>query len=119
MPEDLAASRCDSCSHLSSPPQGYCPEGCGDTMVETVISPEGVLYASTVIHVPHPEFGERYQVGYADHPEGPRLFGHVEADALVEPGTRVRVALELSDDDEVGRRVRTRFVPHTQQEVGA
>jgi uncharacterized OB-fold protein len=61
-------------------------------MTEVDIDPRGSVYVSSIIHVPHAQFGAPYQVGYIDLPDGPRVFGHFDqAEVLVPIGVPVEV----------------------------
>lgn len=91
----LSGSRCRKCDHLSVPPGSYCPSGCGDDMVKESTSSEGVLYASSVVHITHPTRGVDYALGYVDLDAGPRVLGIL--DVPMPLGSRVSV--RTSDDE--------------------
>jgi uncharacterized OB-fold protein len=76
-------SRCEDCGAVAYPRQRYC-RGCGawDRMVDAPLSARGTLVTWSTIHVAPPRAGFEppYAVGYADLPEGVRLFAPIAVD---------------------------------------
>lgn len=106
---DLLGGRCTTCGHTSWPLPNYCSEGCGATIETLPIANTGIVYASTTIRVPHPVFGDEYQVGYVDLEAGPRIFGHFQWVNKAKIGTAVRIdfkdIVDLRDDERLVRTV--------------
>jgi uncharacterized OB-fold protein len=106
----LRGSRCTVCGHLSCPPEAFCPAGHGRSTVETTLAGRGTVYTSTVVHVPHAEYGAPYQVAYVDLEEGPRLFGQViPPQPPLEPDAEVDISLEVEEAEGSPVRVRVTF----------
>ena len=75
----LVGGRCARCSKIFFPRSDVCP-GCASRgpMAQVLLSRRGKLYTYSVIHVNAPGFKAPYAVAYADLPEGPRIFGHLD-----------------------------------------
>lgn len=107
---DLTGGKCSTCGHVSWPMPAYCSEGCGATIEPTQLANEAAVYVDSVIHVPHPVFGNSYHLGYADLTSGPRVFGHFDSLEPVAPGTPVQVEVrDTVDSTDPERVVRTVF----------
>jgi uncharacterized protein len=74
-PPALIGGRCASCAALTFPRRAWCPE-CQSTMVEEIaLSPTGVVYTFTIVHMVPPGYlGEApYAYGVIQLPEGLRV----------------------------------------------
>jgi uncharacterized OB-fold protein len=77
---------CGVCGALWSLPRGRCPR-CGSGRVKPrEVSGRATLRAATLVHrTPDPAFEDRvpFRVGLVDLEEGPRLMGHLAAEAPI------------------------------------
>ena len=73
---------CGNCGARAFPPAPVCSECMSEDVRELELSPEGSLYAFSVVHVAPAEWDTPYIAGYVDLPEGVRVFAHIiDADA--------------------------------------
>ena len=81
-------TRCDLCGYATAPPTPRCP-ACGGITSGESFEPQGIVWASTVVHIPvgrrEPPFG----LAYVDVNEGPRILAHLADAALLPVGTSV------------------------------
>jgi uncharacterized OB-fold protein len=108
----IAASKCPQCGKVYFPKKDFCP-ACmlDDGMRDIALSPEGVLYTFSVVHLGVSGFKTPYVLGWVEFPqEKVRIAAQIEYDpakALSElkPGQKVRLAVGKLREIEGGREI--------------
>lgn len=74
----LVGTRCEACQVMYFPPRHYCVK-CysGDSIKSAELSPCGVLYSWSIVHVGPRGAPVPYAVGYVDFPENVRVLGRL------------------------------------------
>lgn len=88
----VQGTRCSACRLAIAQDAPWCPR-CGSAELKPeAFGPEGVVWASTVVHLPvgrrRPPFG----IAYVDLDDGPRVLTHLNAPEVLAAGSRVRIA---------------------------
>jgi acetyl-CoA acetyltransferase/uncharacterized OB-fold protein len=73
---ELTASFCRSCGWYQFPPTALCPRCLGKSE-RLPLSPRAELHAFSIIRASRNGYPDPYAVGFADFPEGVRVFGQV------------------------------------------
>lgn len=91
----LHGTKCAHCGAVAFPDHRLCPAcGAHSGQFKVELSPTGVLYTFSEIHVAPKGFSTPYAVGYVDLPEGVRLFGQIEGRAAdLKVGQKVAIIL--------------------------
>lgn len=92
--------RCTACGHPSALRVPRCPR-CQQPTEVARFGPDGVLWATTTIHVASGARAAPYTLGYVDLDDGPRVLADIEDGPQLEPRVTERVRLarrtELGD----------------------
>lgn len=88
----LVGVRCESCRHPSALRTPRCAR-CGSPTAPARFGPDGVLWATTTIHVAGGGHESPYTLGYVDLDDGPRVLTHVEDGPELAPRVDERVRL--------------------------
>ncbi len=95
----LEAGRCKGCGKLVFPARHVCPSCRGAMWEKVVLSREGKVVTSTVVHVPPADFlmEAPYAMAVIETPEGARLMAQVvDCDpSEVKPGMQVSLEFRL------------------------
>ena len=93
----LLGGRCVACGLPNPTTAPRCPR-CGGSTTHAVFGPDGVVWATSTIHVASGDRDTAYTVAYVDIDDGPRLLAHVVGgpDLSLRIGERVRL-VELSE----------------------
>jgi uncharacterized OB-fold protein len=83
--------RCRACSYPTAPAAPWCPACQSLDLAEAFFGPGGIVWSSTVVHIPVGKWRPPYALAYVDLEDGPRVLAHLERAAVVPPGTRVRI----------------------------
>jgi uncharacterized OB-fold protein len=87
----VAGVRCTACGYPSGVARPRCPVCAADVAAER-FGPDGVVWSSTVVHIPLPGREGAYGLAYVDLLDGPRILAHTDAAGGRLPiGTRVRI----------------------------
>lgn len=86
----VAGVRCVSCRRAIAPATPRCP-ACGADVTAERFAPTGVVWASTVIHIPVGERRPPYGLAYVDLDDGPRVLALQRDPSVLAPGRRVRL----------------------------
>jgi hypothetical protein len=90
--DQVAGVRCTACRYPSAVPRPRCPVCAAEVAAER-FGPEGVVWSSTVVHIPLPGRDRAYGLAYVDLADGPRILAHTDAGGgRLEIGARVRIA---------------------------
>ena len=95
----LIGVHCPGCGITAYPAFDLCPR-CWQPPVDRVLSPAGVLYTYSVVHVGPRERPVPYTLGYIDLAEGARVFGWIDETDESRLRPDMRVQLELRRDGE-------------------
>lgn len=88
----LLGSRCSRCGHIAYPAESICNACAHRGESEPIeLSPGGILYTFTIVHVAAPGVETPYALGYVDFIEGARVFGRIIPWDNLAVGMRVRV----------------------------
>ena len=68
---------CSDCGARAFPPAPVCSECMSENVRELELSPDGDLYAFSVVHVAPAGWNTPYIAGYVDLPDGVRVFAHI------------------------------------------
>jgi uncharacterized protein len=89
----LFAQRCGRCGMTLFPLGTECPGCGGDRRDRLAVSSSGTVFSWTAVHRAGTGWKTPYVVALVDFPEGPRVFGQVQADATaMRSGMRVPLA---------------------------
>ncbi len=95
----LEAAKCKGCGKVVFPARRICPACRGESFEKTLLSREGKVVTSTVIHVPPDDFlmEAPYAMAVVETPEGARLMVQVVdcEPSTVMPGTQVNLEFRL------------------------
>ena len=87
----LLGSKCTKCGKVYFPTKNFCSECMNETMEDTALSNEGVLYASTVVYIGVKGFATPYVLGWVDIPSDKvRVVTQIEYDPQKASGTSFR-----------------------------
>lgn len=89
--------RCSACGHPCALQVPRCPR-CRAPTEAGHFGPDGVLWATTTIHVASGGHAAPYTLGYVDLDEGPRVLAHVANGPELVPHVAERVRLVGSTD---------------------
>ncbi|WP_214109121.1 Zn-ribbon domain-containing OB-fold protein [Acrocarpospora catenulata] len=84
----VAGSRCASCSYPAAPACPRCP-ACGGPSSETVFSPRGTVWASTLLHIGVAGRQPPFAFAYVDLDDGPRVLAPLEEARVADVGAPV------------------------------
>jgi len=91
----LLAQQCDHCGTLYFPAVPVCAQCHLRKFSAIELSPRATLYSYSTIHVERQGFSCPYTVGFADFPEGVRVFGQVACDDVETLAPDMPVSLEI------------------------
>lgn len=93
----LLGGRCVACRHPNPTAAPRCPR-CGGSTMHAAFGPDGVVWATTIIHVATGDRDSAYTLAYVDLDDGPRLLAQLVdgPDRSLRIGERVRL-VELSE----------------------
>lgn len=89
--ECLVGSRCKACRYPSAPPAPWCPACQCRESDAAAFGPGGVVWSSTLVHIPVGRWQPPYALAYVDIDEGPRVMAHLQTPQPLRVGTRVRI----------------------------
>ncbi len=93
----VQGARCRACGYPTAPPAPWCP-ACQNLDLEPAeFGPRGVVWSSTVVHIPVGKWTPPYALAYVDLENGPRVLAHLDETAVLPPGARVRIVGESDD----------------------
>ncbi|NMM87395.1 hypothetical protein B2J88_24055 [Rhodococcus sp. SRB_17] len=86
----IAGNRCTACRFPTTSTAPKCPV-CRKPMEATEFGPDGVIFASTRLHIAVPGYTPPFSVAYLILDDGPRVLVHTSSDGPVPAGTRARL----------------------------
>ena len=93
----VQGARCAACGYPTAPPAPWCPACHGSDLAEAWFGPAGVVWSSTVVHIPVGKWIPPYGLAYVDIEDGPRVLAHLDTPIVLPPGTVVRITGEGTD----------------------
>ncbi|MGQ0700475.1 MAG: Zn-ribbon domain-containing OB-fold protein [Panacagrimonas sp.] len=89
--ERVIGVRCSACGYPTSPPAPWCPACQSLELFPVEFGPGGVVWSSTLIHIPVGRWKPPYALAYVDLDQGPRVLAHLLTPIKQRAGTRVRI----------------------------
>ena len=87
----IRGARCRACGYPTSPPAPWCPACQKVEQNDEAFGPSGVVWSSTIVHIPVGRWKPPYGLAYVDLDDGPRILAHLATPEILPPGTRVRI----------------------------
>ena len=89
--ERVLGARCRACRYPTAPAAPWCPACQSLEQEDVAFGPRGVVWSSTIVHIPVGDWRPPYALAYVDLDDGPRVLAHLDAPEILAPGTPVRV----------------------------
>lgn len=89
--DKVRGARCQACGYPTAPAAPWCPVCQNAEQSEAEFGPRGVVWSSTIVHIPVGRWQPPYALAYVDLVDGPRVLAHLDVAAIVPPGTPVRI----------------------------
>ena len=83
--------RCVSCGYPTAPEAPWCPACHHREQQEVGFGPGGVVWSSTLVHIPVGRWKPPYALAYVDLDDGPRVIAHLDRPQVLQCGSRVRI----------------------------
>lgn len=87
----VRGARCTACGYPTAPAAPWCPACQHREQREAEFGPGGVVWSSTLVHIPVGRWRPPYALAYVDLDDGPRVLVHLDRPEVLQAGSRVRI----------------------------